>query len=96
MKYGDPLDPKGLLQDAYSIEGIGDSQCRSIFLDWALSLPMGEDSRSAIEMYLGKYGANAPDHPMTEVLRQGLEDMAKPRRRGGWRSRERPPFEPEN
>jgi hypothetical protein len=90
MKYGDPRDPKGLIQDAYAIEGIGDSQCRSIFLDWALSLPAEHDSRDAIEHYLQTYGATAPDHPMTEVLRLGLQETAKPRRRGGWRSRERP------
>jgi hypothetical protein len=90
MKYGDPRDPKGLIQDAYAIEGIGDSQCRSIFLDWALSLPAEYDSRDAIEHYLQTYGATAPDHPMTEVLRLGLQETAKPRRRGGWRSRERP------
>ncbi|WP_406644934.1 hypothetical protein QEZ52_13690 [Aliisedimentitalea scapharcae] len=89
MKYGDPLDPKGLMQDSYTIEGISDAQCRSIFLDWALSLPAGHDSRDAIEMYLERYGTQAPDHPMTAVLRQGMETMAKPKRRGGWRSRER-------
>ena len=90
MKYGDPLDPKGLIQDAYAIEGIGHSQCRSIFLDWALSLPVEQDNREAIEICLGKYGTAAPDHPMSEILRLGLEDMARPKRRGGWRSRERP------
>ena len=37
---GDPrLDPKGLIREAYRIEGITAAQCRSIFLDWALSLP---------------------------------------------------------
>lgn len=89
MKYGDPRDPKGLIQDAYAIEGIGDSQCRSIFLDWALSLPTGQDNRDAIEKILERYSEHPEDHPMTQVLRQGLVQMTAPRRRGGWRSRER-------
>jgi hypothetical protein len=89
VKYGDPLDPKGLIQDAYAIEGIEPGQCRSIFLDWALSLPVGQDSKEAIRIQLDQHAQGKPEHPMTEVLNMGLEDVAKPRRRGGWRSRER-------
>lgn len=84
------LDPKSLMFEAYRIEGITPSQCRSIFLDWALSLPMGQDSGAAMQAILDLYGANDPDHPMSVVLRQGLQGGAKPKRRGGWRSRERP------
>lgn len=87
LKYGDPLDRKGLIQDAYAISEITEAQCRSIFLDWALSLPAEQDNRAAIETQLAKHGN--PDHPMTEVLTRGLQTMEKPRRRGGWRSRER-------
>lgn len=75
--------------EAYRIEGITPSQCRSIFLDWALSLPTGQDNASAIQSILDLYGAGAVDHPMTVVLRQGLEAAAKPARRGGWRGRNR-------
>ena len=35
----DPNDHKGLILEAYRIEGITLPECRSIFLDWALSLP---------------------------------------------------------
>jgi len=83
------LDHKNLIREAYRIEGINASQCRSIFLDWALSLPVGIDNRAAIEGLLAHYAPEAEAHPMSEVLRQGLEEMAKPRRRGGWRSRPR-------
>ncbi|WP_238705016.1 hypothetical protein [Parasedimentitalea marina] len=83
------LDPKSLMNDAYHIDGITPSECRSIFLDWALSLPAGQDSASAIHVILAKYGATNPDHPMTEVLHQGLQAAAKPTRRGGWRGRKR-------
>ncbi len=83
------LDPKALMFEAFRIEGITDSQCRSIFLDWALSLPAGHDSRDAIRTMLDTYAADLPDHPMSLVLTQGLQDMGTPKRRGGWRSRNR-------
>ena len=34
-------DPKGLVRESYAIEGISPGECRSIFLDWALSLATG-------------------------------------------------------
>ncbi len=83
------LDPKGLMREAYRIEGIDDSQCRSIFLDWALGVPVDEDSKARIQLVLDRYGDEFPDHPMTQVLQQGLVTMENPKRRGGWRSRER-------
>ena len=84
-------DPKGLIREAYRIEGITAAECRSIFLDWALSLPDGTATDDALRALLARHGAAAPDHPMTAVLRQGLERMATPRRRGGWRGRPRKP-----
>ncbi|MFC3117842.1 hypothetical protein ACFOHS_04375 [Jhaorihella thermophila] len=84
---GDPrLDPKGLIQDSYRIEGITAAECRSIFLDWALSLPEGTGTDEALRRLLARHGADAPDHPMTEVLRAGLDRVAPPRR-GGRRGR---------
>ncbi|CUH53017.1 hypothetical protein J7382_08300 [Shimia sp. R11_0] len=82
-------DPKGLIHESYRIEGITAAECRSIFLDWALSVPEGIDSRDAIEVLLSAFAAQAPDHPMTQVLQDGRVKMANPRRRGGWRSRPR-------
>ena len=82
-------DPKGLIFEAYRIDGITPSQCRSIFLDWALSLPDGQDSGASLQDLVACYGAQAPDHPMTKVMQQGLTKMTNPRRRGGWRSRAR-------
>lgn len=83
------LDHKNLIREAYRIEGITESQCRSIFLDWALSLPAGIENREAIEALMGHYQDEPKDHPMSGVLRQGLEEMKQPKRRGGWRSRPR-------
>lgn len=75
-------DPKGLLRESYRIEGIGTEACRSIFLDWALSLPEGVAPGAALRVVLAAHGAEG--HPMTEVLREGLGHAAQlPRRRGG-------------
>ncbi len=82
-----PDDPKGLIYEAYRIEGITKGQCRSIFLDWALSL-QDADAHAAMRRLLATYG-DAPDHPMSQVLTEGLHPIATPRRRGGWRSRKR-------
>ena len=83
-------DPKGLIREAFRIDGITPSQCRSIFLDWALSLPAGQDTHAAIGILLARHAGDAPaDHPMREVLRQGLTQLTNPRRRGGWRARPR-------
>lgn len=84
---GDEFDPKGLVAEAYNIEGITAPECRSIFLDWALNLK--GDSVEALKVLLQRH--TDADHPMTLVLQQGLKSSAEPRRRrGGWRSRPRP------
>lgn len=89
MTTGDTDDPKGLIRESFRIEGIGKSECRSIFLDWALSLPVDTDSDAAIRRLLQRYADAPSDHPMLEVLQDGLAKMNAPRRRGGWRSRPR-------
>ncbi|APE43617.1 hypothetical protein BOO69_09475 [Sulfitobacter alexandrii] len=89
MKKGSEQDPKGLVHESYRIDGITLSECRTIFLDWALSLPLEQDTGAAIKTLLAQYGEDAPDHPMTQVLREGQGGMTAPRRRGGWRGRPR-------
>lgn len=79
----DPLDPKGLISEAYRIEGIGAPECRSIFLDWALSLPAGTDEPAAVATLLARHGDAEPAHPMTETLRAALAPGPKATRRGG-------------
>ena len=85
----DPLDPKGLIREAYLIDGITWEECRSIFLDWALSLPVEQDTSGALRHLISMYQKSNPEHPMNEVMSEGLSSMAAPRRRGGWRSRTR-------
>lgn len=88
MEKATPDDPKGLIYEAYRIEGITTAECRTIFLDWALSLTEGRETSAAIRGLLARYGS-AVNHPMSDVLREGLHTIATPRRRGGWRSRPR-------
>jgi len=83
----DGIDPKGLIREAYRIEGITDAECRSILVDWALSLPDGVQAQSAIVAHLASYGGDHPDHPMTAILREGAAKVDNPRRRGGGRAR---------
>ncbi|WP_322865544.1 hypothetical protein U5922_004620 [Aquicoccus sp. G2-2] len=65
---------------------IGMPECRVIFLDWALSLPDGADAHGYIAALLERYGAEQV-HPMTAVLRAGLERAARTGRRGGRKGR---------
>lgn len=82
-------DPKGLIAESYRMRGLSASECRSIFLDWALSVPPGEGMRVRIMALLDRHGVASPDHPMTGVLRAGLDPPPPARRRGGWKSRRR-------
>ena len=76
-------DPKGLVRESFAIEGITLAECRSIFIDWALSLKVGADTSAAIAVLLDQYGAGRRDHPMTQTLTAGLAVPATPTRRGG-------------
>jgi hypothetical protein len=78
----DPLDPKGLIREAFRIDGITDAECRSIFVDWALSVQV-DDPRPLIEGLLVKHEDEPADHPMRAVLSEGLQAPPRARRRGG-------------
>ncbi len=79
----DAHDPKGLIREAYRIEGIGAPECRTIFLDWALGVPPGTDPRKAVAALLDLYAQEPPDHPMTRTLKDALAAPVQPKRRGG-------------
>jgi hypothetical protein len=76
-------DPKGLVRESYAIEGITLGECRSIFIDWVLSLPVDADTPDALRSLIAHYGAGVPDHPMTGVLTEALLAPETPKRRGG-------------
>lgn len=76
-------DPKGLVRESYRIEGITPGECRSILVDWALSLPLDAPMKEAIRVVMAEYAFAAPDHPMSKVLEEGLMAPEAPKRRGG-------------
>ena len=80
------IDPRGLIYEAYRTD-IGEQECRSIFLDWALGTQLGADMRAMLTELMEEYAGNAPDHAMTAVLREGLEKANRPAVRRGGRSR---------
>lgn len=79
----DPNDPKGLIRESFRIDGITSGECRSIFLDWALSMPEGYDAKPEVEALLVTYAKEPDIHPMKDVLRHALSAAAEPKRRGG-------------
>lgn len=81
------FDHKGLIREAYRMEGIGTAEARSIFLDWALSLPSTTEQSMALNALYAHYGREAPEHPMSVVLAEAMIAPDSPRRRGGWRGR---------
>lgn len=81
-------DPKGLVRESYRIEGITAGECRSIFVDWALSIPAGLSVPDAVRTLIAEYGQGMQDHPMTGVLTEALAAPDQPRRRGGRAARQ--------
>ncbi|MBA3910351.1 MAG: hypothetical protein C0524_10830 [Rhodobacter sp.] len=81
-------DPKGLVRESYRIEGITAGECRSIFVDWALSIPSGRSVPDAVRTLIAEYAQKVPDHPMTAVLTAALTTPDQPRRRGGRAARQ--------
>ncbi len=86
MMKGDYNDPKALIRESFNIEGINIEECRSIFLDWALSLPNDVDAKKIIPLLIDKYN-DKKEHPMLLTLREGLITTVSPVRRGGRRGR---------
>lgn len=76
-------DPKGLIRESYAIEGISEAECKSIFIDWALSLKSEFDPMAALRLLIAHYGPGREDHPMTGILKAALTAPANPKRRGG-------------
>jgi len=87
MRKGDAADPKGLIAESFEIEGITLADCRTIFLDWALSLPGDMTTETALPRLLSRHQGKPSDHPMQQVLREALAEAPRPRRRGGWSGR---------
>ncbi len=82
MKARDPNDPKELILEAFRIDGITAGECRSIFMDWALSVPV-EDHAPLIMALLERHAGDPDAHPMKVVLAEGLAAKPASGRRGG-------------
>lgn len=83
----DQADPKRLIEQSFEIDGIGSAECRTIFLDWALSLPDDIEVERAVRRLIQRHQDKPADHPMHGVLREALGTGARPARRGGWKGR---------
>jgi hypothetical protein len=76
-----PADPRGLIFEAYQMD-LSPEDCRAIFFDWVLGSPEGAGT-AEISALLDHYGPKHADHPMTAILREGLDRSAPgPTRRG--------------
>lgn len=73
----DPLDPKGLIREAYRIDGITAGECRTIFLDWALGFADGDDVKAPVKALLVKHAQESDAHPMTQTLIAALARVAR-------------------
>ena len=83
------LDPKRLIFESFQMDAITEAECKSIFLDWALSMPSEVGTTDALKQLIAIYG-DQENHPMLEILNAGLHRVsAPPKRRGGWRARPR-------
>ncbi|WP_019953804.1 hypothetical protein [Yoonia vestfoldensis] len=84
---GDLHDTKALIRESYLIDGITEAECRTIFLDWVLGLPVDQDVETAVRALLARHADTPTDHPMTRTLQHALQEAGHPRRRGGRKAR---------
>lgn len=78
-----PDDPRHLIEEAYRIDGISVEDCRAIFFDWALGLPVERDATAAAAALLAHHEPPA-EHPMTTLLQEALQGaiIHRARKRG--------------
>ena len=77
------FDPRGLIFEAYRIEGITSKDCRAILLDWALGMPDGSAYSEALRNLHSIYCTEHQDHPMTAVIEEGLVNSGNRKRKRG-------------
>ncbi len=82
-----PCDPSDLIHEAYRIEGIGRSECRAVFFDWALGLDAEVDMVAAAKTLHTDLAGKNPDHPMSGLLAEASLGVAPGRGRSGRRRR---------
>lgn len=83
-------DPRNLIGDALVMEGLSDSEIRSIFFDWAFGLKEPESAAASAHALLGIYRTQATAaHPMIRLLEQAAAGAAAARGRTGRRRKAR-------
>ncbi len=81
------IDPRGMIYESYRIHDVTLEECRMIFLDWAMNTPQG-DMKAYLQELLDEYEAGHKNHPMTQVIRDGLKTSKNAgKRRGGRNTR---------
>lgn len=70
-----PCDPRGLIHEAYRIDGIGVTECRAIFFDWAMGLDSGIDLVGAARRLHDDLAPANPEHPMTALLAEAAHGV---------------------
>ena len=76
MKKGaHPADPRGLILEAYNIEGVSEKDCRTIFFDWVLGAPAESDMASLMSELAEYYAEMNPEHPMSALLNENADGM---------------------
>ncbi len=79
-------DPRGVIAESYQIEGLTESNARSMFLDWAM-MDAPTAPEKAIAALLARFEPEFPDHPMTKLLKSGLKSAGAPPKRTGRRQK---------
>lgn len=72
MTPADMADPRGLIREAFRIEGVTEADCRTIFFDWALGVSAETDVTAAVETLLARHADEPAEHPMRQVLLEAL------------------------
>ncbi len=73
-------DPRGLIGSSFEIEGITIEDCRTIFLDWAMSVSTTELAETAAVLAQA-HRERYPDHPMLMVLDEARQEVPSSSRR---------------
>ena len=72
LKRATKHDKRGLIAESYHIDELDEDGARAIFLDWAM-MDAGEDTMSALTELREIHGSLQPTHPMSILLRQGID-----------------------
>ncbi len=81
-----PEDPRGIIAESYVIDDLSEDGARAIFLDWAM-MDAPSDAKPVLEALLARFRDDHPDHPMTELLREGVSRMETAGKRRGRRQK---------